>query len=149
MSKVVITSGYFNPLHIGHVNCIREAKRIGDYLVVIVNNDQQVKLKGSIAFMPEQERVEIIKSLRFVDEVFLSIDKDKSVSESIKEIAKMHSNEEIFFAKGGDRNSENIPEKEVCDKFGIKIVNNVGGGKIQSSSWLLKSVPDLGKIDKD
>ena len=74
--RVVITSGYFNPLHIGHINLIREAKKLGDFLVVIVNNDEQVKVKGSVPFMPEQERMEIVRALRYADDVVLSVDKD-------------------------------------------------------------------------
>ena len=141
MKKVVITSGYFNPLHIGHINLIREAKNLGDFLVVIVNNDDQVRLKGSIPFMSEQERVEIVRALRYADEVILSIDKDRTVAESIKYIAKRHGGD-LYFAKGGDRNAGNIPDSEsfVCKKFNIKIINGVGGDKVQSSSGLLKNV---------
>ena len=139
VKKIIITSGFFNPIHIGHINLFREAKKLGDFLVVIVNNDEQVKIKGSISFMPEQERIEIIKALKYVDEVFLSIDKDKTVSESLKKAAKLYPGE-LFFAKGGDRNAGNIPESErrVCEKFRIKVINGVGGDKVQSSSWLLK-----------
>jgi len=139
--KVVITSGFFNPLHIGHINLIREAKKLGDFLVVIVNNDEQVKLKGSCPFMPEQERIEIIKALRYADDVILAIDKDKTVTESLIAIAKKYPDAELFFAKGGDRNSGNIPENELkaCKDYHITIINEVGGGKVQSSSWLLKS----------
>ena len=138
MRKIVITSGYFNPLHIGHINLIREAKKLGDFLVVIVNNDEQVKIKGSVLFMPEQERIEIIKALRYADEVILSVDKDGSVIESLKMVAKKYPGE-LFFAKGGDRNVDNIPEKKVCEDFKIKVINGVGGGKVQSSSWLLNN----------
>ena len=139
MTKIVITSGYFNPLHIGHINLIREAKKLGDVLVVIVNNDEQVKIKGSVPFMPEQERIEIVKALRYADGVVLSVDKDGTVSESLKVVAKKYPDAELFFAKGGDKNSENIPEKKICEELKIKIINGVGGDKIQSSSWLLKS----------
>jgi cytidyltransferase-like protein len=138
--KVIITSGYFNPIHIGHINLIREAKDLGDFLIVIVNNDEQVKIKGSIPFMSEQERMEIIKALRYADEVILSIDQDKTVTESLISIAKKYPDDELFFAKGGDRNADNIPEKDICDKLGIKIINEVGGDKVQSSSQLLKNV---------
>lgn len=142
--RFVITSGYFNPLHIGHINLIREAKKLGDFLIVIVNNDEQVKLKGSIPFMPEQERIEIIKALRYADEVILSIDKDGFQSETLSAIAKIYSGK-LFFAKGGDRNASNLPEceKRVCKEFNIEIINNVGGDKVQSSSWLLKNVARL------
>lgn len=140
MKKVVITSGYWNPLHIGHINLIREAKELGDFLVVIVNNDEQVKIKGSLPLMPEQERMEIIKALRYADKVVLSIDRDRSVAKSLEMIAKLYPGE-LFFAKGGDRNSSNIPEseKKVCEEFGIKVINGVGGDKVQSSSWLLNN----------
>ena len=139
MEKIVITSGFFNPIHIGHINLIKESKKLGDFLVVIVNNDNQVVIKGKTPFMSEGERMEIIKALKDVDEVFLSIDKDISVAESLIAIAKKHPDAEIFFAKGGDRNSGNIPEGEIkaCQKFNIKVINGVGGGKVQSSSWLL------------
>jgi len=120
---------------------MREAKKLGDFLVVIVNNDGQVKTKGSISFMSEQERIEIIKALRHVDDVILSIDKDGSVAESLTAIAKKYPDTELFFAKGGDRNSANIPENETraCKEFRIKIINGVGGDKVQSSSWLLNN----------
>jgi len=139
MKKIVITSGFFNPIHIGHINLIREAKQLGDFLVVIVNNDEQVKLKGSIPFMAEQERIEIIKALRYADDVVLSIDKDGSVIESLKMVAKLYPGE-LFFAKGGDRNVNNIPEKKVCEEFNIEVINGVGGNKVQSSSLLLNNI---------
>ncbi len=146
MKKIVITSGYFNPLHIGHINLIKEAKKLGDYLVVIVNNDEQVKLKGSVPFMVEQERMAIIKDIKHVNEVFLSIDdyaegKHVPIAKSLQAIAHQHKGE-LIFAKGGDRNFDNIPEseKKVCRDFNIKVVNNVGGGKVQSSSGLLGKI---------
>lgn len=144
MKKIVITSGYFNPLHIGHVNLIREAKELGDFLVVIVNNDGQVKLKGSVPFMKQEERIEIIKALKFADEVVLASDcikdgKEVPIPKTLEDIAKKYPGE-LIFAKGGDRDIDHIPwqEKEICEKFNIKVVTNVGGGKVQSSSWLIK-----------
>ena len=140
IKKVIITSGFFNPLHIGHINLIREAKILGDFLVVIVNNDKQVKIKGSTPFMPEQERIEIVKALRYADDVVLAVDGDGTVAKSLEMVAKRHPGK-LFFAKGGDRNAGNIPENEtkVCRDFNITVINDVGGGKIQSSSWLLKN----------
>src|SRR3989344_6788775 len=141
--KIMITSGYFNPLHIGHINLIREAKKLGDFLVVIVNNDKQVKLKGSIPFMSEQERIEIIKSLKYADDVILAVDsfaegKEVPIPKPLEAAVKKYP-ETYIFAKGGDRNFDNIPEseKKVCREFNIQVVNNVGGGKVQSSSGLL------------
>jgi len=140
VKKVVITSGFFNPLHIGHVNLIRDAKKLGDVLVVIVNNDEQVKIKGAVPFMPAKERIEIIKALRYADDVVLSIDKDMSVAKSLGLIAEKNPGAQLFFAKGGDRNIDNLPseERKVCEVFDIKIISGVGGSKVQSSSWLLK-----------
>ncbi len=144
--KIVITSGFFNPVHIGHINLIKEAKNLGDFLVVIVNNDEQVKLKGSVPFMPEQERIEIIKALRYADDVVLSVDsfaegKEVPIPKSLEMVVQKYPGEYIF-AKGGDRNFDNLPEseKKVCSIFNIQVINNVGGGKVQSSSWLLNNV---------
>lgn len=134
-------SGYFNPLHVGHLQMIREAKKLGDYLVVIVNNNEQVKLKGSIPFMTEQDRAEIVRALKDVDEVFIAIDKDRSVCESLRAVKP------DIFANGGDRNAGNIPEAAVCEELGIEIIDNVGGGKIRSSSELLKNA-GYKKIDR-
>ncbi len=122
----VCTSGYFNPLHIGHIQLLKEAKSLGDYLVVIVNNDHQVALKGSVPFMKEGERAEIIRALACVDEVVLSIDRNRTVCETLRMISP------DIFAKGGDSTDENVPEKSLCKR----LVLGVGGGKIQSSSWL-------------
>ncbi len=139
MKKVVITSGFFNPLHLGHTNLMREAKNLGDFLVVIVNNDSQVAVKGSVPFMSENERLEIIKDLRYVDEVFLSVDQDIAIAKSLELVAKKYCNDNLIFAKGGDRNLGNLPESEklVCQKFNISVVSDVGGKKVQSSSWLI------------
>jgi len=139
MKKIIITSGYWNPLHIGHINLFKAAKDLGDVLVVITNNDEQVKLKGSVPFMPENERLELIKAIRYVDEVFLSIDKNESVCESLKKVAEKYKGCEIFFANGGDKHAGNIPEAPVLKEFNIKTVDNVGGSKVQSSSWLIKN----------
>ncbi|MFH1591927.1 MAG: adenylyltransferase/cytidyltransferase family protein [Candidatus Woesearchaeota archaeon] len=128
---IVAASGYFDPIHIGHIEYLREAKRLGDKLIVIVNNDKQTVLKKGYEFMPVKERVEIVKALKFVDEVFVSLDEDKSVCKSL-EVVKPD-----IFAKGGDRFSYEIPEAKVCKKLGIKIVHGLGD-KIQSSSELIE-----------
>ena len=128
--RIVAASGYFNPLHKGHVEYLERAKTLGDSLIVIVNNDFQVKLKGSKDFMDEQERLMIVRSLRCVDMAILAVDKDPTVCKSL-EIIRPH-----IFAKGGDRFTYEIPESKICRELGIAIVDGLGD-KIQSSSWLL------------
>ena len=125
----VAVSGYFDPIHVGHLEYLRMAKELGDSLVVIVNNNYQCKLKKGKHFMHENDRVEIVKALRFVDEVFLSVDKDKTVCKSLEEIKP------DIFANGGDRATSEVPETPVCKKFNIKMVDGLGD-KIRSSSSL-------------
>lgn len=128
---IVAASGYFDPIHIGHIEYLNKAKVIGTKLIVIVNNDKQTILKKGKEFMPFKERIEIVKSLKCVDEVFPSIDEDRTVCKSLEVIKP------DIFAKGGDRFSGEIPESEICNKLGIKIIDGLGN-KIQSSSWLIE-----------
>ena len=125
----VAVSGYFDPIHVGHLEYLRMAKELGDSLVVIVNNNYQCKLKKGKHFMDENDRVEIVKALRFVDEVFLSVDKDRTVCKSLEEIKP------DIFANGGDRAKSEVPETPICKKFNIKMVDGLGD-KIRSSSSL-------------
>ena len=125
----VAVSGYFDPIHIGHLEYLKMAKNLGDYLIVIVNNDYQSNLKKGKSFMNELDRVEIIKALKLVDEVFLSIDKDRTVCKSLEKLKP------DIFANGGDRSTEEIPEAEVCVNFNIKMIDGLGD-KIRSSSEL-------------
>ncbi len=123
----VAVSGYFDPIHIGHLEYLKMAKDLGDYLIVIVNNDYQSNLKKGKSFMNELDRVEIVKALKLVDEVFLSIDKDRTVCKSLEKLKP------DIFANGGDRSTEEIPEAEVCVNFNIKMIDGLGD-KIRSSS---------------
>jgi cytidyltransferase-like protein len=135
--QAIIVSGYFNPIHKGHIEYFQNAKTNGDKLFVIVNSDLQRALKGSKEFQDEIERVIIVSSLQVVDKCFLSIDKDRTVVETIKQIHKDYSEEyDLVFANGGDQNNDTIPEKPVCEELGIKLIDGLGS-KIQSSSWLL------------
>ena len=137
--KLIIVSGYFNPLHKGHIEYFKSAKSIGDFLIVIVNNDLQRQLKGSKKFMFQDERCLIIKELSVVDFVMLSIDNDKSVIKSIKKIHELYSNlYDLYFANGGDQDNSSIPESKVCKELGIDLIDKLGS-KIQSSSWLLEN----------
>jgi cytidyltransferase-like protein len=129
---VVAVSGYFNPLHVGHLDMIEKSKKLGDKLVVIINNDYQVKLKGSVPFMSLADRVRIIGALRDVDEVFVSIDRDKTVCKSLTKVRPS------IFANGGDRHTLNdVPEYPICQKLGISMVDGLGR-KIRASSELIK-----------
>ena len=140
--KAIIVSGYFNPVHKGHIEYFHSARQFAHKLIVIVNNDYQRKLKGSKEFMKEDERVMIIKELEIVDFVYLSIDKKKDVSITIKKINEELSNKyELIFGNGGDQNNDTIPEAKICKELKIKLIDGLGE-KIQSSSWLLKKKND-------
>lgn len=130
MIKVAI-SGYFDPIHIGHLELIEKAKALGDYLIVIVNNDNQAVLKKGKPFMKQEERMKIVQAIKGVDEVFLSIDKDRSVCKSLR---KVHPD---IFGNGGDRHQGEIPEAVICRELNIQMVDGLGS-KIQSSSALIK-----------
>lgn len=137
--KAVIVSGYFNPIHKGHIEYFQNAKSNGDELFVIVNSDYQRLLKGSKEFQDENERLFIVENLKLVDKCILSIDRDRTVVESLKKIHFQFENEYVFsFANGGDQNNDTIPERAICEELGIELIDGLGG-KIQSSSWLLKS----------
>lgn len=137
--KIIIVSGYFNPLHKGHIEYFHMAKSHGNLLFVIVNNDNQRELKGTKEFMDQEERLILVKELRIVDEAYLSIDEDKSVSLTLEKIHNHFSEKyQIAFANGGDQTNNSIPEVEVCKKYGIMLIDGLGD-KIQSSSWILKN----------
>ena len=136
--KTIIVSGYFNPIHKGHIELFHNAKGKGDQLFVIVNNDYQRELKGSKEFMSEKERVLIVNELLVTNHVMLSVDKDRTVCKSLEKIFnKFGSKYDLYFANGGDQNNQSIPEIDVCNKLGIGLIEGLGD-KIQSSSWLLK-----------
>lgn len=128
---IVITCGYFNPIHPGHVECFKLAKNLGDALWVIVNNDKQAELKRNMpSFQDEQFRLSLVDAISFVDKTILSIDTDESVVKTLEEtvatIRSEHQNAHIIFAKGGDRFVGNIPEKEVCERLSVEIVDGLG-----------------------
>jgi len=135
--KAIIVSGYFNPLHKGHLELFEKAKAAGDQLWVIVNSDLQRELKGSKEFMDENERLIIVKAIGIVDKALISIDKDQTQCTTLADLADKYSTKyELYFANGGDQNNDSIPEVPVCKEKGIKLLEGLGD-KIQSSSWLL------------
>jgi D-beta-D-heptose 7-phosphate kinase/D-beta-D-heptose 1-phosphate adenosyltransferase len=135
---VVVVSGGFDPLHIGHIRMFERAKALGDKLIVILNNDNWLAAKKQHIFMPDHQRKEVIEALRAVDEVVLTKHganpTDMSVCVELAEIKP------DIFANGGDRKPDGdpVPEVDLCNSLGVALVYNIGdGGKIQSSSWLL------------
>ena len=128
MKKVAI-SGYFDPIHVGHLEYISLSKKLGDYLIVIINNNHQCTLKKGKHFMDENDRAKILEAIEGVDEVFISIDQDRTVCKSLEKIRP------DIFTNGGDRHNKEIPEALVCKKYGIELFDGLGK-KIRSSSDL-------------
>ena len=125
----IAVSGYFDPIHVGHLEYLKMAKALGDFLVVIVNNNQQCVLKKGKFFMDEKDRLKIVKAIKYVDEVFLSVDDDRTVCKSLELIRPN------IFANGGDRSTDEVPETSICKKYKIEMVDGLGE-KIRSSSSL-------------
>lgn len=130
-AKEVVVSGYFDPLHYGHIQLFREARKLGR-LTVIVGTDEQLIGKKGFFFMPFEERQRIISALSCVDSVCGALDKDGTVRRTLKELKP------DIFANGGDRTDDNIPEKEICEECGIQMVFGVGGSKSNSSSSIIQ-----------
>lgn len=140
MSKLIITSGYYEVLHVGHIECLQKSKKLGDFLIVIVNNDKQAKNKKGHVVMPEKSRLQIISAIKHVDLAVIAIDEDSTVCATIEYLAKWFSNryDEIIFTKGGDRYATEIPEAKVCNKLGIKIIDGLGAKIDSSSNYYIK-----------
>jgi D-beta-D-heptose 7-phosphate kinase/D-beta-D-heptose 1-phosphate adenosyltransferase len=135
--KAIIVSGYFNPIHKGHLEYFNNAKDLADKLFVIVNSDLQRALKDSKEFQKEDERLFIIQNIKAVDTAIISIDKDRTVCATITHLHKhYHEAYELGFANGGDQDNNSIPEAPICNQLGIQLIDGLGD-KIQSSSWLL------------
>jgi D-beta-D-heptose 7-phosphate kinase/D-beta-D-heptose 1-phosphate adenosyltransferase len=137
--KAVIVSGYFNPIHKGHIEYFNLAKSRAEELFVIVNNDAQRALKGSKAFQDEAERMIIVSNIKAVDKAVLSVDQDRTVCKTIEKIVNDYGDDYTFsFANGGDQNNQSIPEVPVCERLNVTLIDGLGD-KIQSSSILLKN----------
>ena len=129
--KNVVVSGYFLWVHVGHIEYFKRASKMGE-LIVIVNNDKQQILKYGKVIVPLEERIKVIKSIKYVNKVIASIDNDRTVRRTLQMI------QPDKFINGGDRTKENIPETDICKKYDIQMIFQ--GGKIQSSSLLLKKI---------
>jgi len=135
--KAIIVSGYFNPLHKGHLEYFKNAKQHAGFLFVIVNNDKQRALKGSKEFQKEGERLYIVQNIKGVDYSLLSLDVDRTVCKTLEMLHEKYTNKyDLAFANGGDQNNDVIPERSTCERLGISLLDDLGE-KIQSSSWLL------------
>lgn len=133
---VVAVSGGFDPLHIGHVRMFERAKKLGDKLIVILNNDNWLMKKKGYVFMPQMERKEIIEALACVDKVLIT--KHPPNPQDMSVCAELANLRPHIFANGGDRKLGNIPEVAVCNSINCRMIFNAGrGGKVQSSSWLV------------
>jgi len=137
--KIVFTAGGFDPLHLGHLRLIQESKKLGDYLIVSVASTENMINKKGYEFMPFEDRLEIIRELRSVDEVEKHIGTDGTVIKNLERLRRRFPDCEIIFTKGGDWTKDTIPEKEICDKLGIKIVDGLVG-TINSSSKLVERI---------
>ena len=133
--KIVIESGFFNPLHGGHLDMIEAGAKLGDKLIVIVNNDAQQVLKKGKVILTAENRARLIGALRDVDEVLIAIDDDPTVIKSLEVVAQKYPDDELVFANGGDRDSEKaIPEGDVCRQYDIEMIFGVGGIEKADSS---------------
>lgn len=145
-SSYVITSGYFNPLHPGHVECFELSRKFGDTLIVIVNSDKQAELKRGVpSFQDEKYREFIVQNLQQVDRTVLAIDQDGSVAKTLETIIQHLREKEpecqITFTKGGDRFAREIPEAKICEKYNVEIQDGLGAKTHSSSDYALKKSP--------
>ena len=138
IKNVIILSGGFDPVHKGHIRMFREAANLGHQVIIGLNSDKWLTRKKGKPFMKWEERAEILESCKFVTQVLSMNDDDDTASDIIKQVAKLYQDQDmnIYFANGGDRKRGNVPELDVCKDLNVVMLWGVGGGKIQSSSWL-------------
>ena len=139
IKNVIIVSGGFDPVHKGHIRMFREAANLGHQVIIGLNSDEWLTRKKGKPFMKWEERAEILESCKFVTQVLSMDDSDDTASDIIKQVANLYKNQDmnIYFANGGDRKKGNVPELDVCKDLNVVMLWGIGGGKIQSSSWLI------------
>ena len=144
IKNVIIVSGGFDPVHKGHIRMFREAANLGHQVIIGLNSDEWLTRKKGKPFMKWNERAEILESCKFVTQVLSMDDSDDTASDIIKQVANLYKNQDmnIYFANGGDRKKGNVPELDVCKNLNVVMLWGIGGGKIQSSSWLTNGGKD-------
>ena len=137
INNIIILSGGFDPVHKGHIRMFREAANLGHQVIIGLNSDQWLTRKKGKPFMGWDERAEILESCKFVNQVLSMDDDDDTATDIIKQVANMYEGYNIYFANGGDRGKGNVPELDTCKDSSVVMLWGIGGGKIQSSSWLI------------
>ena len=137
--SVIIMSGGFDPVHKGHIRMFREAANLSINVIVGLNSDKWLTRKKGKPFMNWDERAEILQSCKYINQVLPFDDSDETANDIIKQVCSLYRDFDvnIYFANGGDRTSDNVPEMKVCEELGVEMIWGLGGGKIQSSSWLI------------
>ena len=144
IKNIIILSGGFDPVHKGHIRMFREATNLGAQVIVGLNSDEWLTRKKEKPFMNWDERAEILESCKFINQVLPFDDWDDTANDLIKQVCKLYNGYDvnIYFANGGDRKKGNVPELDVCKNLNVVMLWNIGGGKIQSSSWLINGGKD-------
>ena len=137
INNVIILSGGFDPVHKGHIRMFREASNLGHQVIIGLNSDDWLTRKKGKPFMRWEERAEILESCKFVNQVLSMDDDDDTATDIIKQVSNMYEGYNIYFANGGDRGKGNVPELDTCKDSNVTMLWGIGGGKIQSSSWLI------------
>ena len=139
--SVIILSGGFDPVHKGHLRMFREASQLGHHVIVGLNSDEWLTRKKGKPFMEFEERKEILEGFKYINQVLSFDDTDDTASDIIRVVHDIFDYQDIdlqiYFANGGDRTTDNVPEMDICKELGVEMLWGVGGGKIQSSSWLI------------
>jgi len=142
IKNIIIVSGGFDPVHKGHIRMFRDAANLGANVIVGLNSDEWLTRKKGKPFMKWEERAEILESCKFVTQVMSMVDDDDTACDIIKSVSRMYEGYNIYFANGGDRGKGNVPEMPTCKELGVVMLWGIGGGKIQSSSWLIDGGKD-------
>ena len=149
IKNVIILSGGFDPVHKGHIRMFREAANLGANVIVGLNSDSWLMRKKGKPFMEWNERAEILESCKFITQVLPMDDYDDTASDIIERVVDLYEQQSrinsdnmgynIYFANGGDRKKGNVPELDTCKELNVTMLWGIGGGKIQSSSWLIEN----------